>query len=328
MTWEMSFLYKSSFKWEYIFLQVAVKKVGVALPTIEARYKNFSVEADCEIDHGKPLPTLWNSLKNSPLGAFISPCLGSFIVKSSLRCNLLTALNDFIVVFCCTTKGSPPLYHRENLAYLFQITRSVFQEGSSLFLAICLFLLLFSSKVTGKVSSNVYRLDEFVPQKTSAYINQEDLHIAEMTEGTLDFSAQCLGVGNRGDMMMEVSKREKEAGIVLNPDVDTYMKAISAKGQKSALQTNHVLKVLEQDICIDTMVGDEMRRGISGGQKRRLTGDATVLISLLQPPPKTFELFDDIILMVEGKVVYQGPRDQTVEFFEDCGFRCPQRIFL
>ncbi|KAJ0079429.1 hypothetical protein Patl1_24278 [Pistacia atlantica] len=91
--------------------------------------------------------------------------------------------------------------------------------------------------------------------------------------------------------------------------------------------------VLGVDTCADTVVGDEMRRGISGGQKRRLTTgemilvhitDATVLISLLQPAPETFELFDDIILMAEGKVVYQGPCDHVVEFLHS-GFRCPQR---
>lgn len=53
--------------------------------------------------------------------------------------------------------------------------------------------------------------------------------------------------------------------------------------------------------------------------------DATALISLLQPAPETFELFDDIILMAEGKVVYQGPRSNICNFFEDCGFKCPER---
>ncbi|KAJ0014123.1 hypothetical protein Pint_21490 [Pistacia integerrima] len=81
-------------------------------------------------------------------------------------------------------------------------------------------------------------------------------------------------------MMMEVSKREQKVGIVADPDLDTYM------------------KVLGLNICADTIVGDDMRRGISGGQKRRLT---------------------------TGKVLYQGPRDQVVELFKDCGFRYPQR---
>ncbi|KAJ0014717.1 hypothetical protein Pint_21507 [Pistacia integerrima] len=77
-----------------------------------------------------------------------------------------------------------------------------------------------------------------------------------------------------------------------------------------------IMKSLDFDICPNTMVGDDMRRGISGGQKRRLTSDATLLISLLQPAPETFELFDDIILMAEGKVLYQGPHDQVVELFQ------------
>lgn len=53
--------------------------------------------------------------------------------------------------------------------------------------------------------------------------------------------------------------------------------------------------------------------------------DATVLVSLLQAAPETFDLFDDLILMSEGKIIYHGPRDQVLQFFEDCGFRCPQR---
>ena len=51
----------------------------------------------------------------------------------------------------------------------------------------------------------------------------------------------------------------------------------------------------------------------------------SALISLLQPPPETFELFDDVILLAEGHIVYQGPREHVLEFFEFMGFRCPQR---
>ena len=41
-------------------------------------------------------------------------------------------------------------------------------------------------------------MEEFVPQKTSAYISQFDVHIAEMTvRETLDYSARFQGVGSR-----------------------------------------------------------------------------------------------------------------------------------
>jgi hypothetical protein len=36
--------------------------------------------------------------------------------------------------------------------------------------------------------------------------------------------------------------------------------------------------MLGLDICADTMVGDPMRRGISGGQKKRVTTGASLWI--------------------------------------------------
>jgi len=53
--------------------------------------------------------------------------------------------------------------------------------------------------------------------------------------------------------------------------------------------------------------------------------DVTMIISLLQPAPETFNLFDDIILLSEGHIVYQGPRESVLNFFESVGFKCPER---
>lgn len=53
--------------------------------------------------------------------------------------------------------------------------------------------------------------------------------------------------------------------------------------------------------------------------------DGTTIISLLQPPPETYELFDDVILISEGRIVYQGPRDDALDFFVAMGFKCPKR---
>lgn len=51
----------------------------------------------------------------------------------------------------------------------------------------------------------------------------------------------------------------------------------------------------------------------------------TILISLLQPAPETYDLFDDIILISDGHIVYQGPREHVLEFFKFMGFECPER---
>lgn len=53
--------------------------------------------------------------------------------------------------------------------------------------------------------------------------------------------------------------------------------------------------------------------------------DGTTVISLLQPAPETYELFDDLILVCEGQIVYQGPRDAVLDFFSSMGFSCPER---
>ncbi|VAI89882.1 unnamed protein product [Triticum turgidum subsp. durum] len=55
-----------------------------------------------------------------------------------------------------------------------------------------------SLRCAGEVAYNGFPLDEFVPQKTAAYISQTDVHVGEMTvKETLDFSARCQGVGTK-----------------------------------------------------------------------------------------------------------------------------------
>ncbi|KAK6153626.1 hypothetical protein DH2020_013265 [Rehmannia glutinosa] len=220
-------------------------------------------------------------------------------------------------------------------------------------------------KASGEITYNGHMLNEFVPQKTSAYISQNDIHVGEMTvKETLDFSARCQGVGSRYDLLSELARREREAGIFPEAEVDLFMKATAMEGVESSLITDYTLRILGLDVCRDTIVGDEMIRGISGGQKKRVTTgemivgptktlfmdeistgldssttfqivkclqqivhltEATIFMSLLQPAPETFDLFDDVVLLSEGQIVYQGPREHVVEFFESCGFKCPER---
>ncbi|XVF17639.1 hypothetical protein REPUB_Repub10bG0140600 [Reevesia pubescens] len=53
-------------------------------------------------------------------------------------------------------------------------------------------------RVSESVTYNGFDMQEFVSQKSIAYINQHDLHIPEMTvRETLAFSARCQGVGSQ-----------------------------------------------------------------------------------------------------------------------------------
>jgi len=42
---------------------------------------------------------------------------------------------------------------------------------------------------------------------------------------------------------MELSRREKDAGIKPDPEIDAFMKAVALSGQKTSFVTDYVLKV-------------------------------------------------------------------------------------
>ncbi|KAH0457421.1 hypothetical protein IEQ34_012736 [Dendrobium chrysotoxum] len=48
-------------------------------------------------------------------------------------------------------------------------------------------------------------------------------------------------------------------------------------------------------------------------------------MSLLQPNSETFNLFDDIIIINEGHILYHGPLEFVLPFFDSCGFHYPER---
>ncbi|KAK8930910.1 ABC transporter G family member 34 [Platanthera zijinensis] len=81
------------------------------------------------------------------------------------------------------------------------------------------------------------------PQRTT-YISQHDIHISEMTvRETFDFSGHCMGVGTRYKLMTEISRRESDAGIRPDPEIDAFMKVIVVEKKNSSLATDYVLQV-------------------------------------------------------------------------------------
>ncbi|KAG7381516.1 hypothetical protein PHYPSEUDO_005973 [Phytophthora pseudosyringae] len=133
----------------------------------------------------------------------------------------------------------------------------------------------------------------------------------------------------------------------------------------AALRTELFLQILGLENCADTVVGNALLRGVSGGERRRVTvGEmlvggqslflcdeistgldsaatfdivkalrtwcktlgGSVIVALLQPTPEVVEQFDDILMISEGQMVYQGPRTEILAYFEERGFTCPPRV--
>ena len=114
--------------------------------------------------------------------------------------------------------------------------------------------------------------------------------------------------------------------------------------------------------CRDVIVGDTRKKGISGGERKRLCiaiellsrplllfldeptsgldsstaltvtqalknlaeiGQCTVVCTIHQPQQKIFNLFDNLILLKKGKIVYQGGCQKCLGFLESIGMPCP-----
>ncbi|XP_062170761.1 ABC transporter G family member 7 isoform X1 [Alnus glutinosa] len=182
-------------------------------------------------------------------------------------------------------------------------------------------------EINGKPCSNkAYRF---------AYVRQEDLFFSQLTvRETLSLAAEL--------QLPEISSVEEK---------DEYV--------------NNLLFKLGLVSCADSRVGDAKIRGISGGEKKRLslaceliaspsvifadeptTGlDAfqaekvmetlrqlaqdghTVICSIHQPRGSVYGKFDDIVLLTEGVLVYAGPaREEPLAYFSEFGYHCPDHV--
>uniref|UniRef100_A0A7N0U4N8 ABC transporter domain-containing protein n=1 Tax=Kalanchoe fedtschenkoi TaxID=63787 RepID=A0A7N0U4N8_KALFE len=132
------------------------------------------------------------------------------------------------------------------------------------------------------------------------------------------------------------------------------------KSDKLALVEGTIMEMGLQE-CADTVIGNWHLRGISGGEKRRVSiaieilmrprllfldeptsgldsasaffvtqtlrglsrDGRTVIASIHQPSSEVFELFDRLFLLSGGRTVYFGQVTDAYEFFSQAGFPCP-----
>ncbi|KAM1265797.1 hypothetical protein ACFX2J_035435 [Malus domestica] len=324
-------------------LKSRIDRVGIDIPKIEVRFQNLKIAAEAYAG-SRAVPTVLNYCVN-----MVEGLLNSLHILPSKKkhVSILKDVSGIIRPCRMALLLGPPSSGKTTL--LLALAGQLDQD----------------LEFSGRVTYNGHGMHEFVPQRTAAYISQRDVHTGELTVGeTLNFSARCQGVGDRYEILVELSRREKEENIKPDADIDIYMKAVTSESQRAQVVTDYILKILGLDVCADTMVGDDLIRGISGGQKKRVTTgemlvgpakalfmdeistgldssttyqivntikqyvhilNGTAFISLLQPAPETYELFDDIVLLSDGHIVYQGPRENVLEFFESMGFRCPER---
>ncbi|RLN52054.1 hypothetical protein BBJ29_009624, partial [Phytophthora kernoviae] len=126
-------------------------------------------------------------------------------------------------------------------------------------------------------------------------------------------------------------------------------------------RVENVMDAMGLGVCRDTLVGDIFRKGLSGGQKRRLSiaiellsnpsilildeptsgldssaahnvmkfivklcaEGKTVVCTIHQPSSLVYDMFSNVIVLSAGQTVYCGPRVKMIPHFSSTGYDCP-----
>jgi len=89
---------------------------------------------------------------------------------------------------------------------------------------------------------------------------------------------------------------------------------------QSLCSNARVLLMDEISTGLDSAVTFDIVSGIRAWAKATR---GTVVIALLQPTPEVFALFDDVIMLREGSVIYHGPRAELGRYASSIGFQPP-----
>jgi ABC-type multidrug transport system ATPase subunit len=192
-----------------------------------------------------------------------------------------------------------------------------------------------SAQVSGEVLVNGLQLSRGKLSKISSYVEQEDALIGSLTvRETIDFAARL-------SLPSSVTKNERLTR------VEDLISAFGITAQANAL------------------IGTPIRKGISGGQKRRVgvasqlvtspkilfldeptsgldsaasfevmnfikniarKHNLIVIASIHQPSTTTFELFDQLMLLSVGKTCYFGPTADVQSYFAAISHPMPLHI--
>ncbi|KAL3672584.1 hypothetical protein V7S43_001879 [Phytophthora oleae] len=313
------------------------KALGRALPQMEVRFKDVSISADItvkdETDVKVELPTLANELMKSvrAMGA------KKHTVRKQILKNVSGVFKPGTITLVLGQPGSGKSSLMKLLSGRFPNAKNITMEGQVTY--------------NGAPANELLRrLPQFV-----SYVTQRDKHYPSLSvKETLEFAHACCGGG--------FSERDEQHFTHGTPEENKA--ALDAARAMFKHYPDIVIQQLGLDNCQNTIVGDAMTRGVSGGERKRVTtGEMefgnkyvmmmdeistgldsaatfdiittqrsiakkfrkTVVISLLQPSPEVFELFDDVVILNEGHVMYHGPRAEALDYFESLGFKCPPR---
>jgi ABC-type multidrug transport system ATPase subunit len=200
---------------------------------------------------------------------------------------------------------------------------------------------------------------EFHIENAFSYIGQLDKHAPRLTvKETFDFALNCKA-GERTSREAFSSEQLDDISMTSTSEVTGEETALMQHRSGGGLE-DMTLKLMGLESVKDNLVSQ-----CSGGQYRRVTvgemlnpwtsvlcGDEisngldasstydmvqsllyvgrfnrlTRIFSLLQPSPETVSLFDEVVVLAEGRLIFAGPVDQVEDYFAAIGYECPSFV--
>ncbi|GIL82508.1 hypothetical protein Vretifemale_11338 [Volvox reticuliferus] len=332
-------------------LGATLRRYNVSMPAVTVEYRNLTVRTDALMGSAG-LPTVGNSLLSFMKGLV---CMKQKTVDHAI----LDKLSGVIRPGRPTLLLGPPASGKSTLL---KVLAGRYRNGNNL-------------RITGELLYNGCTQNEFVVERTAAYVDQHDNHIPILSViETLEFAHTCQ-LGTHGDgfnlpaELRKAARDARERGNQIEPPktdgmTDEDMLKLLDETFGSGVNTLGAMRVMGISHCANTPVGDAMLRGVSGGERKRVTTaemlvgarrvllldeistgldsatlysisdvlcnacrlfNVTMVVSLLQPAPEVYNLFDDVILMSAGHVTFHGPVGQALPFYESLGFVRPPR---
>ncbi|KAJ1721143.1 hypothetical protein LPJ53_004303 [Coemansia erecta] len=132
--------------------------------------------------------------------------------------------------------------------------------------------------------------------------------------------------------------------------------------RQKAERVNEVIRQLRLEAARNTRIGNAATRGVSGGERKRVSigselltdpkllfldeptsgldsnssemvvelvkkisveQNTAAIMTIHQPNARIFNLFDKVILLSQGSVVYFGPTSKSISYFGSIGYQCP-----
>ncbi|OWK06994.1 ABCG2 [Cervus elaphus hippelaphus] len=109
------------------------------------------------------------------------------------------------------------------------------------------------------------------------------------------------------------------------------------KNHEKNERINMVIQELGLDKVADSKVGTQFTRGVSGGERKRTSiamelitdpsilmskQGRTIIFSIHQPRYSIFKLFDSLTLLAAGRLMFHGPAQEALDYFQSIGFHC------